>query len=136
MSIFSQTKKPPNGINSLIGVNVRIEGNVLFSGGLRLEGAVRGNVSVLPEQPGTLVVGETGCIDGEVAVSHLAVHGTVNGTVTRCETLELRSSARVSGDVYYEFITVSRGAIVEGRLANRPTIDAKPAVALKLASGA
>ncbi len=134
MSIFSRAKKPPDRINSLIGANVRIEGNVLFSGGLRLEGAVRGGVSVLPEQPGTLVVGETGRIDGEVAVSRLVVQGTVNGGVRGCETLELRSGARVRGDVCYGFISVSRGAIVEGQLANRATIDAKPTVALKLAS--
>ncbi len=135
MNIFSQTKKPPNRINSLIGANVRIEGNVLFSGGLRLEGAVRGSVSALPEQPGTLVVGETGRIDGEVAVSHLVVHGTVDGVVRGCETLELRSSARVSGDVCYEFITVSPGAIVQGLLANRASIDSNQAVVLKLAFG-
>lgn len=135
MSIFFQTKKPPTAINSLIGTNVRIEGKVLFSGGLRVDGAVRGNVSVLPEQPGTLVVGETGRIDGDVASPHLVVHGTINGTVRRCETLEVQSGATVSGDVSYESITVQPGAIVEGRLVNRATIDPRQAGGLKAAFG-
>ena len=41
------TSKPQNRIDSLIGVTTRIEGNVIFSGGLRVDGMVRGNVAAL-----------------------------------------------------------------------------------------
>ena len=135
MNIFFNTLKPSNGIDSLIGGHTRIEGDVFFSGGLRLDGSVRGKVSALPEQPGTLVVGENGRIDGEVVVPHLVVNGTINGNVIESETLELQSSARVSGDVNYEFITVRPGAIVDGRLAHRGRIEPARGAALHLASG-
>ena len=134
--MFFKTNRPPNGIDSLIGAGTHIEGDVFFGGGLRLDGSVRGNVSALPEQPGTLVVGETGRIDGEVAVPRLVVNGTINGTVIESETLELQSSARVSGDVNYKFITVRPGAIIEGRLSHRASIEPTRGAALKLASGA
>mgnify|MGYP001480307136 CR=1 FL=1 len=53
--MFRRESKPQNRIDSLIGATTRIEGNVFFSGGLRIDGAVRGNVAALPDQPGTVV---------------------------------------------------------------------------------
>ena len=49
--VFNKTSKPQNRIDSLIGATTRIEGNVIFSGGLRVDGMVRGNVAALPDQP-------------------------------------------------------------------------------------
>ena len=43
--MFSKASKPQNRIDSLIGATTRIEGNVIFSGGLRVDGMVRGNVA-------------------------------------------------------------------------------------------
>ena len=62
--MFRKDSKPQNRIDSLIGATTRIEGNVFFSGGLRVDGTVRGNVAALPDQPGTLVVSEHARIDG------------------------------------------------------------------------
>ena len=45
--MFNKTSKPQNRIDSLIGANTRIEGTVIFSGGLRVDGMVRGNVSAM-----------------------------------------------------------------------------------------
>ena len=54
--MFNKSSKPQNRIDSLIGATTRIEGNVIFSGGLRVDGMVRGNVGALPDQPSTLVI--------------------------------------------------------------------------------
>ena len=51
--MFRKTSKPQNRIDSLVGSTTRIEGNLFFSGGLRVDGAIRGNVAALPDQPGT-----------------------------------------------------------------------------------
>src|SRR5437868_13135705 len=84
--MFGKASKPQNRIDSLIGGTTRIEGNVFFSGGLRVDGIVRGNVSALPDQPGTLVISEHARVDGEVQVAHLVVNGTINGSVHAAET--------------------------------------------------
>jgi cytoskeletal protein CcmA (bactofilin family) len=132
--MFRKASKPQNRIDSLIGATTRIEGNVFFSGGLRIDGAVRGNVSALPDQPGTLVISEHARIDGEVQVAHLVVNGTINGAVNAGETLELQSSSRVKGDVHYKTIEMHQGAVVEGRLVHHDgAAEIKP-VELKLAS--
>ncbi len=134
--MFGKSSKPQNRIDSLIGGTTRIEGNVFFSGGLRIDGVVRGNVSALPDQPGTLVISEHARIDGEVQVAHLVVNGTINGAVHAAETLELQAGSRVQGDLHYKSIEMHQGAVVEGRLVHYDGAGEIKAVELKLASGA
>ncbi|MEK6245785.1 MAG: polymer-forming cytoskeletal protein [Pseudomonadota bacterium] len=129
--MFRRESKPQNRIDSLIGATTRIEGNVFFSGGLRVDGAVRGNVAALPDQPGTLVVSEQARIDGEVQAAHVVVNGTINGAVDSRETLELQANSRVKGDIHYKSIEIQQGAVIEGRLVHH-TAEAK-SVELKIA---
>jgi cytoskeletal protein CcmA (bactofilin family) len=125
--------KPQNRIDSLIGVGTRIEGNVSFRGGLRIDGEVIGNVTAAADQPSTLVVSEQAVITGEIRVSHLVVNGTVAGPILSSEFLELQPNARVTGDVQYNTLEVHLGAIVDGKLLHASGANAK-AVELKLAS--
>ncbi len=116
--MFRRESKPQNRIDSLIGATTRIEGNVFFSGGLRVDGAVRGNIAGLPDQPATLVVSEQARIDGEVQAAHVVVNGTINGSVDARETLELQAGSRVTGDIHYKSIEIQQGAVIEGRLVH------------------
>lgn len=133
--MFGKASKPQNRIDSLIGSTTRIEGNVFFTGGLRVDGVIRGNVSALPDQPGTLVISEHARVDGEVQVAHLVVNGTINGAVHAAETLELQSGSRVKGDVHYKSVEMHQGAVVEGRLVHYEGAGEIKSVELKLASG-
>ncbi|MSQ70841.1 MAG: polymer-forming cytoskeletal protein [Betaproteobacteria bacterium] len=128
-----QTTKPQNRIDSLIGTGTKIEGNVIFTGGLRVDGEIVGNVAAVPDQPSTLVVSEQARIDGEIHVSHLVVNGAINGPVFASEFLELQSRCRVLGDVNYNTLEMHLGAIVEGRLVHNKSSAARP-VELKLAA--
>lgn len=129
--MFRRESKPQNRIDSLIGATTRIEGNVFFSGGLRVDGAVRGNVAALPDQPGTLVISEQARVDGEVQAAHIVVNGTINGQVDARETLELQAGSRVKGDIHYKSIEIQQGAVIEGRLVHNAA-EVK-AVELKIA---
>lgn len=131
--MFGKTSKPNNRIDTLIGAGTVIEGNITFTGGLRIDGEVRGNVCAAGEQPGTLVIGEHARVDGEVAVPHLVINGAVNGPVRSTVSLELQPGARVTGDVEYNSIEIHLGAIVQGRLLHRIATSDK-AVELKLAN--
>jgi cytoskeletal protein CcmA (bactofilin family) len=124
--------KPQNRIDSLIGAGTRIEGNVIFTGGLRIDGEVKGNVRAQDGQAGTLVVSEQARIEGEIDVSHLVVNGTVVGPVHATEFLELQPRSRVTGDVFYTSLEMHLGAVVEGRLVHKSGEQVKP-VELKLA---
>src|SRR3954471_6392963 len=132
MIMFNKESKPQNRIDSLIGATTRIEGNIIFSGGLRVDGIVAGHVGRIGDPRGTLGVSSDARIDGEVQAAHIVVNGTINGRVHATETLELQSGSRVKGDVYYKSLEIHQGAVVEGRLVHHG--EAK-GVELKLASG-
>lgn len=114
----NKPSKPQNRIDSLIGAGTKIEGNISFAGGLRVDGEIQGNVSAAADQPSTLVVSERARIDGEIRVSHLVANGTINGPVFATDSLELQSNSRLRGDVHYNTLEMHLGAIVEGRLVH------------------
>ena len=113
-----QRKKhsPLKRIDSLIGAGTVVHGDVSFTGGLRIDGHVKGNVISADGEPGTLVVSEQARIDGEIRVSHVVINGTVNGPITVNDQLELQAKARVAGDVSYRTLEMHVGAVVQGRL--------------------
>lgn len=116
--MFAEKKHPPpqKRIDCLIGAGTSVHGDIVFSGGLRVDGKVEGNVSTADGQAGTLVVSEHARIDGEIRVSHIVVNGTVNGPVAASDYLELQPKARVTGDVSYKTLEMHVGAVIQGRL--------------------
>lgn len=127
-----KNSKPQGRIDSLIGAGTSLVGDVTFSGGLRVDGEIRGNVRAADGQPATLVLSEHARIEGEISVSHIVINGTVIGPVNSSDFLELQPRARVTGDVEYATIEMHLGAIVQGRLVHQG-VPAK-SVELKLAA--
>jgi cytoskeletal protein CcmA (bactofilin family) len=125
--------KPQTRIDSLIAAGTRIEGNVIFSGGLRIDGEVKGDVRSAEGQAGTLVVSEHARIEGEIVVAHLVVNGTIVGPVHANDFVELQPRSRVTGDVHYASIEMHLGAVVEGRLVHKSAAAEPKPVELKLA---
>jgi cytoskeletal protein CcmA (bactofilin family) len=113
-----QRRKPVSQkrIESLIGAGTVVRGDVVFTGGLRIDGEVEGNVTTADGQAGTLVVSEAARVNGGITVSHVVVNGAVKGAVAAREYLELQRKARVDGDVTYRALEMHAGATVTGRL--------------------
>lgn len=126
--------KPQNRIDSLIGAETKVDGDLSFGGGLRVDGEVNGNVIATPDKPSTLVLSEQGRVKGEINVTHLVVNGTVEGPVRATEYLELQGKAKVTGDIYYKTLEIQLGAIVEGRLIHLASAVSDKVVAFKLSS--
>jgi len=127
--------KPQSRIDSLIGEGTRIEGDVSFTGGLRVDGQIIGNVAGAGEQPSTLVLSEQARIEGEIRVSHVVINGTVVGPVHALEYLELQSKCKVTGNVHYKTMEIQLGAVVEGNLVHKDSQFSDKVVAFKPASG-
>ncbi len=113
--MFGKSNKP-SPIDSLIGSGTTIEGNISFTGGLRIDGHVKGNVKAMGNKPGTLVLSELAKVEGEIDVAHVVINGTVAGPVRATEYVELLPKARVTGNVSYKSIEIHVGAIVMGQL--------------------
>lgn len=128
--------KPQNRIDSLIGAGTVVEGNIAFTGGLRVDGRVKGSVVTADDQPSTLVLSEKAQIEGEIRVSHAVINGTVIGPVFGGEYVELQPKSNVTGDVHYRTLEIQLGAVVQGRLVHEDVDKAGKVVSLKGTGGA
>jgi len=123
--------KPHNNIECLIGAGATVEGDIIFSGGLRVDGRVRGDVIAVEGKPGTLVLSERAQIEGEIRVSHVVINGAVIGPVYATEYVELQPKANVTGDVHYKTLEIQLGAVVQGKLVYESEDKAENVVKLK-----
>ncbi|HWH83014.1 MAG TPA: polymer-forming cytoskeletal protein [Burkholderiaceae bacterium] len=119
-------KRPPKRpsvdvkqLSSLIAEDVEITGDVCFSGGIRIDGRIRGNVTVRAGDSGgraLLVLSEKGRIEGSVCCADAVINGDVVGDLEIAHFLELQSSARVTGAIRYHQLQMDVGATVRGQL--------------------
>jgi len=105
-----------NKLSSLIADNVEIVGDVIFSGGLRVDGSIKGNVINKDEDRALLVLSDQGRIEGSVKTHDAVVNGTIVGDLTVDHFLELQANARVSGNITYRQLQMDCGASVDGKL--------------------
>jgi cytoskeletal protein CcmA (bactofilin family) len=116
-------------LDSLVGKNSCVTGDISFSGGLHVDGVIRGAVSGEVESLSSLTVSEHGTIEGQVRVARIFLNGLVKGDVYSTERVELASSARVEGNVYYGLMEMAIGAEVNGKLV-RISEDDRPELSL------
>ncbi len=127
--MFGKPKPAPQKrIDALIGAGTTVRGDIVFEGGLRVDGTVIGNVTVADGKPGTLVVSEAARVDGRIEVTHVVINGTVNGPVVAKDYLELQTKARITGDVCYRTVEMHVGAVIDGRLEHTQVEPASGAV--------
>jgi cytoskeletal protein CcmA (bactofilin family) len=128
--MFNKKAQPP--IKSLIAEGSRIEGNLEFTEGLRIDGEVIGNTRAKPDLPSILVISEAAVVEGELRADHVIINGFVRGPVHANELLELQPKARIEGDVYYRSLEMHQGATIAGQLMPIESGEEKPL--LKLAA--
>lgn len=127
-SMASQSGGAKRGMFSVLGPDVTVTGNVAATSDLHIDGRVEGDVTCA-----SLAQGTDSQIFGSVTAETARLAGTVEGSV-RARDLTIERSARISGDVEYEAITIENGGHVEGRLrrmsaaAGLRTIEAPPAL--------
>jgi cytoskeletal protein CcmA (bactofilin family) len=128
--MFGKNAQPP--IKSLIAQGSRIEGNLRFTEGLRVDGEVFGDLRANPEQPSILVISEEAIVQGGIDADHVIINGSVKGPVNARELLELQPRARIEGDVSYKALEMHQGAVISGQL--KPLVDGEEKPLLKLAA--
>ena len=73
--------KPVETVDTLIGVNSILQGDLEFTGGLRVDGHIKGHITALDSNNGTLVLSEAGQVEGNINVPHVIVNGKVKGNI-------------------------------------------------------
>jgi len=118
--MFGRKKRKHSVIDTLIGPNSRINGDLHFDGGCHIDGTVKGSVSADLDSSSAVSVSEDGGVEGSVTVSYVVLNGIVRGDVYASQRVELGPTARVIGNVYYNLIEMAIGAEINGKLVHQP----------------
>ena len=114
------------GIDTLIARGCHIEGELTFSGGLRIDGQVSGDIRSDLAGQGYLVLSRTGRICGDISAGHVVIDGQVTGDLHISGRVELLSRARIIGHIHYASLSMQPGATVTGQLCPGGQSDAHP----------
>lgn len=114
-----QSRRPAGQFDTLISAKTSIAGDLQFSGGLHVDGKIRGKVVAEEGSSAVLRISEVGEIEGNIHAPHVIINGTVHGDVYASEHLELAAKASIHGNVYYNLIEMAMGAAVNGNLVHQ-----------------
>jgi len=123
----SNKKQRSEKVDTLIGQQTELHGDIMFGGGLHIDGRIKGNIIAEKDSATMLVLSEQGSIEGEIRVPYIIINGQVVGDIYASESVELAQHARITGNVYYNRIEVAMGAEVNGSLVHHQEEVAEPA---------
>ena len=118
--MFGKKNRIHTVVETLVGSNSKISGDLHFQGGCHIDGTVNGSVSADPDTESALSISDIGHVDGGVTVPYVILNGIVKGDVFANKRVELGATARVIGNVYYNLIQMAEGAEINGKLVHQP----------------
>lgn len=102
-------------ITTLVAEGTMIRGDIEFSGGLHMDGAVEGSICAQSEKA-VLTLSDKGRVEGEIRAPNAVINGHVKGDIIISERLELAANARIDGNVYYKVLEMAAGAQLNGKM--------------------
>ena len=118
--MFGRKQRRHSVVDTLVGSNSQVNGDLNFSGGCHIDGTVKGNVGADNDSHSALSISEDGTVEGGVTVPYVVLNGIVRGDVVATQRVELGPTARVIGNVYYNLIEMAIGAEINGKLVHQP----------------
>ncbi len=118
--MLGRKKRRDKGVETMVGPNTEISGDLRFEGWCHVDGTVNGNITANPDTDSHLSISEDANVDGRVTVPNVQLNGIVRGDVYASERVELGPTARVIGNVYYNLIEMAIGAEINGKLVHKP----------------
>ena len=116
--------KVENKLDTVIGSDTEIKGDVSVRSSMRLDGRVDGNVSVMD----SLFMGRDAYVHGEVHCSDAVIGGKIEGNVTARGTVELQNGSTLIGDIRCKALVLDREAFLDGRVKMTEELpDSEPA---------
>lgn len=121
--MFGKKGRSRGIIQTLVGDNTRIKGDLRFEGGCHIDGVVDGSVIADKDPEAFLSISEEGFVDGSVNVPRVQLNGKVQGDVFASEIVELGPTAKVNGNVHYELLEMAAGAEINGKLIHETGVS-------------
>ncbi len=117
-------------LNGFLDAGSHMHGELRFEDTFRVDGKLSGKVT----SGGSLVVGEGGVVDGEIAVARIFVSGTVKGSIHATQKVEIASNGRVEADLRTPSLVIEDGAFFAGRCAMDRPVELKAPALLRSAA--
>lgn len=122
-----KAKRPHGRFDTLISAKTRVEGDIHFTGGLHIDGRVKGSVVSEEQADNALLrLSECGEVEGDIVAPNIVINGTVKGDVYALAHLELAGKAAITGNVYYNLVEMEAGASVNGNMVHSKDPDSLP----------
>ncbi len=99
-----------HGPESVIGANLQILGDVKSTGGIRVDGVIKGDVDCA-----SLTISENGVVEGGVRAEQVVIHGRAIGVI-RGRTVMLHKTAQVDSDIHHQGVGIEMGTRYNGTL--------------------
>ena len=134
MAIFNSNKNQtfnPQEIN-IINAGTSIIGDITSTGDLRIDGTVKGNITVKTK----LVLGASSKVDGNVNAANCDLQGIINGNLVIEDLLSVKSTAKINGDITSQKLVIESGAEFNGKsqmsVSKTPNGNQKPSTPINV----
>lgn len=120
----------PQGVETIVGSSVKLKGNLKSDGDIVINGSISGDVKT----KSSVKVGTSANVVASVKARNVQVSGIVQGNIEAKETLEIRESGKVYGDITVGVLVVSPGALFSGKctmLETKKEIDLEPVLEIE-----
>ena len=105
----------PSKLDTLLGQNTKLSGDISFNGVFHLDGSISGSL-IGTQNDDILTISETGLVEGKIVVANIVINGTVKGDITSIGKIEVASKANIEGNIYYSNIEMEAGSKINGQL--------------------
>jgi len=120
LAIFKKKATSKSRFDTLIAEGTEIKGDVIFNGGLHVDGKVEGQIKAADDKLQAIVrLSEDGVVKGNIVAPEVIINGRVHGDVYSSDHIVLAPKASITGNVYYNLIEMAVGAEVNGSLVHQ-----------------
>ena len=105
-------KKSVQNINTFIGSQTRINGQLEFDGAIRIDGHFEGNIS---SKEGSVIVGQDAVLQGDIKVGSILILGEVKGQIEAENRIEIHPPGKMLGDIKAPIILIDPGVVFNGK---------------------
>lgn len=97
-------------VETIVGVNSEVTGNISSEGSIRVDGKLLGNVST----KGNLIIGEKGFLEGDTVAKNVVVAGNIVGNIRAIDKVEINKTGALEGDMVAKIVVIEDGAKFTG----------------------
>jgi cytoskeletal protein CcmA (bactofilin family) len=105
-------QKSSDQVSGFLDKGTNITGELEFAGTLRIDGNFHGSITT----DDLLIIGEHATVHADIRAGEIEVHGQVLGTIEAKRRVEISVTGRVRGDIQTPALTVTPGALLDGRI--------------------